>query len=453
MQNIFIGFILVILCQGPLLALNMERFGNHSPNFFVHSLDVELHGDLALVTGYGGLMIYDISDNGVEFIDRYNTGGRGQPFYNCKANGNTAYVLGREAGLYIIDISNPRSPSLITRVQFNDRSAEDCDILGDVLVVSLHGDGLVFFDISNPQRPDELATLDGFENCWGVCLNDDGYIFVADGDGGLAVARFSDDGPEIICRRETTGMAIDIRIDGNICAVADGAHGVDLFDISDPEQPAFLSNFDTPTYAGHIGLDGDLVAVADWNEVLVYDISDPEEPLLVGRKFTQTRAMGVDIRGNAVYLADWSRFTGYTYGQIDGPDIEFSTRRIDPVGDGVVDTLLFIYNQGHENLDIRDISCNADEFEADPDGDFSIESGDSIELAFCYQPSAGQSHNMRVRSNDADEGSVNIKLESSGGLSEGDEAPDFTMPLLEGGQYRLSDQRGRVQLLIFWASW
>lgn len=36
---------------------------------------------------------------------------------------------------------------------------------------------------------------------------------------------------------------------------------------------------------------------------------------------------------------------------------------------------------------------------------------------------------------------------------EGDQAPDFTLPLLDGGQASLADQRGKVVLLNVWATW
>ena len=35
----------------------------------------------------------------------------------------------------------------------------------------------------------------------------------------------------------------------------------------------------------------------------------------------------------------------------------------------------------------------------------------------------------------------------------GDEAPDFTLPSLDGTQVRLSGYRGKKTVLFMWASW
>ena len=441
----------VLITVLPVLGLNLERFGYHMPNFFVHSLDVEIYEDLALVTGYGGFMIYDISDGGLQYLNRYSPGGgRGSPVYDCTAHDGIGYVFGRAAGMYVVDINNPQNPSVLSSWRPNGRSLEDGVYCGDKLTVSAHDDGLIFLDVSNPRQVEVIGTFEEMENCWAVRYDGDGNLFVADGPGGLAILNLAGDEPELLSRMETSGQAIDLRIDNDLCAVATGATGVD---VSDPANPVFLGNFVTPNYAGKIGLDENLVAVADWNEVLVYDISDPENAVLDGRKHTEKRAMGVDLRGNSVYLADWGPFKGYTYGEIEGPDIEFSTRRINPVGDDPVDTTITVYNLGHEVLEISRINCNAPQFRVDP-GRLNVEPGDSAELNVVYQPTADVAlSNMQVQSNDTDENRAIVKLEGIGGLAEGDRAPDFSAPILSGGEYTLSDQRGRVQLLIFWASW
>lgn len=38
-------------------------------------------------------------------------------------------------------------------------------------------------------------------------------------------------------------------------------------------------------------------------------------------------------------------------------------------------------------------------------------------------------------------------------LSAGDTLPDLTLPLLGGGDLRLTDLQGRRALLFFWGSW
>jgi len=435
-------------------ALNLEKYAFHRPDFFVHSLDVELHGDLALVSGYGGLMLYDVGGDNVTFLGRFAPGGGGRGSgvpYNATARGTVAFAAAREYGYYIVDISNPAAPSQIARWDDEAFSVENFAVFDDLLAASMHRDGVWFFDASDPANLEPRGVLSDLVNAWAVQFNADGVMFIADGEGGLVVATFDGENAEILARTETRGAAIDLRLSGGRGAVACGTAGVDLFDISEPHQPRFLSNINTPTYAGHLGFDGSIIAVADWNDVLVYDVSDPENPFLNGRRPTETRAMGVDLRGDQVFVADWHDFMGLRYGPVAGADLDVSTRRINARGADHIDTTLFAFNTGGSDLNVRAVNGTAANFRADPAA-FSVAPGETVAVAVSYDVGADDAA-INIRSNDRDESSLSIKLDGNGGLGVGDEAPDFTAPLVDGGQYRLSDMAGRIQLLIFWASW
>lgn len=48
---------------------------------------------------------------------------------------------------------------------------------------------------------------------------------------------------------------------------------------------------------------------------------------------------------------------------------------------------------------------------------------------------------------------LNEREEPKGALKRGEAAPDFTLPLLDGGEAKLSANKGKVVILDFWASW
>ena len=54
---------------------------------------------------------------------------------------------------------------------------------------------------------------------------------------------------------------------------------------------------------------------------------------------------------------------------------------------------------------------------------------------------------------DKDKGSMPTDLDETTLINAGDEAPDFTVEKLGGGNVTLSDLRGKVVLINFWATW
>ena len=98
---------------------------------------------------------------------------------------------------------------------------------------------------------------------------------------------------------------------GNRAYLTDEAHGLSVWDVSDPAAPALLGTLDTPGHAHAIALDqNDTGFVADGEcGVRVVDLSDPTLPAEVG--FWQGGfALDVAVQNGEVYVADVGRVGG-----------------------------------------------------------------------------------------------------------------------------------------------
>jgi hypothetical protein len=80
--------------------------------------------------------------------------------------------------------------------------------------------------------------------------------------------------------------------------------GVQIVELTDPNQPILTGEFDTPGYARAIAVDGGYAFVADDHGGLhVADVSVPSTPTIVASLSTPDDAVGVDIRGEVLFVA------------------------------------------------------------------------------------------------------------------------------------------------------
>jgi hypothetical protein len=125
---------------------------------------------------------------------------------------------------------------------------------------------------------------DGLPDKAEAVLGTDPYEADTDGDGVLdgAEIREGTDPLEgrpaitgIIASAQTASLAVDISALNNIAAVANGAAGVTLFNVSG-QNPLRLAQVDTPGDARRVALSSDYIAVADGPAGLaIIDITDP----------------------------------------------------------------------------------------------------------------------------------------------------------------------------------
>ena len=99
--------------------------------------------------------------------------------------------------------------------------------------------------------------------------------------------------------------AEDVVVVGDLVYVATGVSGLQILDVSNPEHPREVGNYDTPGEAWGVTVSGDYAYVADYRSGLrVISVADPEHPEEVGYCDTQGSALGVTVYGNYAYVAD-----------------------------------------------------------------------------------------------------------------------------------------------------
>ncbi len=441
----------------------LEDAGQYSPPWFAELQDVELDGDRAYVFGVGGLAIFDISnlDNPIE-MGRYEPPGHPyNRYYRGAVSGGMACGGAREDRLAIIDVSDPVSPQFMALHGTFGTSYEGAEIQGNHIFACRHDQGLEIINIATPSSPVTTAELTGLVNSWDVALSGN-YAYVADGAGGLAVVDVTNLSlPVHVNSFPTSGSAVDIVISGPTAVVCTGSAGIDIFDLSNPVAPVLVGSANTSGLAITAGIAGNIVYVADWDDIEAFDISNPALPVPVGGEDTPVRAMGLAARLGLVAVADWSRFRLYRPGPSALGDIQVTVESINlgnvAVG-ATVDTTFTIGNTGGGPVNVSMVEDFGANFSILDPGPFTIPAGGTVDVGVRYShPVEGYDATfIKITSDDTDEYSISFPIQADDSpllLAVGEVAPEFTHFDAGGVRHKLSNYYGRVVVMAFFANW
>ncbi len=423
-------------------------------------LDIYIHGDHAYIPGgLGGLNILDISNpNDVSVLGNYYaTNCAWGRLYTWSVHDNYAYGTGRECGIEIINISNKSNPYFVWNIGSTGIRYEHSEVHNNYLYTARHQAGVEIFSLAEPAYPNSINVINT-HNAWAV-LPFAHYLYVADGSQGIKI--FNIGNPQSVSEVAsalTTGSARDLAIKDNYLFVAVGSKGVDMFDISDPEQPLLISNYNTTGFATRISSNDSLVVVSDWDDIEVLGFTSGELKLK-GFKNTGGRSMAIAIKDDIIFSAEWFDFYIFKYGQIQGPDIDFSDRKIEfsrtKSGEEKTQSF-FISNNGAADLNITNIDYLNADFTIALDKTI-INPGETIETVVTYSPNYSWSDNLIIHSNDEDESAESIRLQGNFlyGPMPGDPAPDFTLPgiSIETNYVSLKSLKGNPSVIAFFTAW
>jgi len=141
---------------------------------------------VGMTGGYAYLGTYDAVKNDVAVVDVADPASPVEKLtvpltfeaHDFAFSGNYAFVANEDAGLTVIDISDPLSASVVGSTDLSGSAAESIELLNDYAFVLDYSDGLVVVDISNPLAPSEVANLnvDGYK--YELAMTDN-YAYIA----------------------------------------------------------------------------------------------------------------------------------------------------------------------------------------------------------------------------------------------------------------------------------
>ncbi|MBL4883752.1 MAG: hypothetical protein JKY95_04325 [Planctomycetaceae bacterium] len=296
-------------------------------------IDVDIQGNFAYAIGRSKLSILDISNPKDPHVVGTLSGLGG--VRQILAHNGIAYITSRQDGLYLVNVKNPSQPKVLFHydtIEF----ATGIEISGDVLFVACRNYGVELIDVSIPSEPTHLSTIRTGEAQSIVARGTWLYVGVWATSEVVAVDVLNPRQPKITARVPLDGFGDGVDVQGDFLYVATGhhskkqprrqegdpgfgnGHGLEIFNISDPASPQFISRVKFPRLY-NIGNDlwdvtvvDDYVFVADThNGIFIVDVSHKKQPVIINhRKLPYNEASklhayvgGLDLADDSIYVA------------------------------------------------------------------------------------------------------------------------------------------------------
>ena len=320
--------------------------------------EVHVANDIAYcAASQAGLDILDISDPSNPYLlGNIATQGRA---YGVFIVDNLAYVAdGREA-LRIIDISNPATPSLLGSYKTRDE-IHRVQVVGNRAYMASNAGGLEIIDVSNPEAPFSLGNFGPRSANQFFVIGTTLYIKNGSTLEILDLQDLSD--PRQLGSIDGFTRINSIWVKGGVAYIADGSAGLTLADISNPAAAEIVSSVDTNGNARGVQVIDDRAYVTDDEDgLLIFDVSDPARPRLSGNESTPGSALDLYVTGDIAYVADGYR--GLRLIDISKPvmpgTIEVYERSGNAIGLWSDGTIAYMAD-GEGGLQILDVTDSAD---------------------------------------------------------------------------------------------
>jgi len=201
--------------------------------------------------------------------------------------------------------------TLFIRMNRPREVVKDIVVRGNVAFMAVGDAGLRVVDISNPSALIEVGSYDTSGSANGIFLKGD-FAYIADGNEGLLILDVSDSiSLKSIGYLNLPGTAEDVTVSGKFAYIASGRSGLQIINVDDPEKPfkpEGHKDYRPRAYLKRIVLKADQAYIADTNQkVRVVDISKPDAPTEISTYNAGAVVNNLAIIGKRAYLAGSQR--------------------------------------------------------------------------------------------------------------------------------------------------
>ncbi|RLE42470.1 hypothetical protein DRJ16_04810, partial [Candidatus Woesearchaeota archaeon] len=269
-------------------GINVDKIGGHWNG--IRRLYVE--GNY-LYTGDNSnyLYIINISDPAnPSVISKWpNPGGYRESPSSFAKRDNYVFVTRYYYGFYVIDVSDPANPVKVAEVgmEYANPAANDIKIFGDYLFVSTRYEGFRIYNISDSTNPTLITKFGGFagytESIFVHEMPYGTYAFLTGSSSGWVIVNVTDFENPVLMTSPWMPVPSgnSVKVKGNYAFIGAWNDGVWVLNVSDPANPkpiAVMLNGGRNTGL-EISEDGNsLYVAAAWCGLSIANISDPENP-------------------------------------------------------------------------------------------------------------------------------------------------------------------------------
>ncbi|MFQ5427444.1 MAG: LVIVD repeat-containing protein [Thermodesulfobacteriota bacterium] len=162
---------------------------------------------------------------------------------DVKVVGNTAYTAFWN-GFGVLEVSNPAAPVLTGRLYLEGGRGWAVDLQGNYAYVADREAGLKIVDITDPKSPAPVSNLPGLKFSTSVAIKNK-RAYVTDKYFGLHVYDITDPSlPVLVLQIPLNGINREGVLDGNILYVTNSEHLL-LFDVTDPSAVSLAGDYKT----------------------------------------------------------------------------------------------------------------------------------------------------------------------------------------------------------------